>query len=92
MFNRESIVQKCRTSILLTTLVALEKISNIDSTNQEHFEDMSMDDDEDVIEDGSEDDDSSIVDYLVFDNKLAYFILRHDWQNIGLNLQTEEGR
>jgi hypothetical protein len=44
-----------------------------------------------VIEDDSEDDDSSRSVYIVFDNKLAHFILRHDLQNIELHLQTEEG-
>jgi hypothetical protein len=52
---------------------------------------MSMDDDEDEIKDDSADDYLSIVDYLMFYNKLDHFILCHDWQNIELHLQTEEG-
>jgi hypothetical protein len=52
---------------------------------------MSMDDDEDVIKDDSADDYLSIVDYLFLCNKLAHLILCHDWHNIELHLQTEEG-
>jgi hypothetical protein len=66
--------------------------------DEDVIEDDSEDDDssigvsdEDVIEDDSEDDESSRGVYLVFDNKLAHFILRHDWQNIELHLRTEEG-